>query len=179
MDKIKSFRLYDYNVYDGISKHSQEKNKYSQDSLDHYKDNKKFIIQAFGINDSNRTASILIEDFYPFFYIMVDEMWNIQRNTLFLAHLKKKVGYYYEDSIVDLKLVKRQKLYGFNNKKLHNFIKISFTNNNAFNKVKKIFYTDNYDKYTGFERSLNDDGYILMNMEQQIAIFMKQIFPHY
>ena len=48
---------------------------------------------------------------------MVDEMWNIQRNTLFLAHLKKKVGYYYEDSIVDLKLVKRQKLYGFNNNK--------------------------------------------------------------
>jgi DNA polymerase elongation subunit (family B) len=160
IDKIKSFRLYDFNVYDGISKHSQEKNKYSQDSLDHYKDNKKFIIQAFGINDSNRTASILIEDFYPYFYIMVDELWNEQRNTSFLAHLKKKVGYYYEDSIVNLKLVKRQKLYGFDNKKLHNFIKISFTNNNAFNKVKKLFYTDTYDKYTGFDRSLNDEGYV-------------------
>ena len=95
MDKIKSFRLYDYNVYDGYSKHSQEKNKYSQDSINNYrdKDNKKFIIQAFGINDSNRTASIIIEDFYPFFYIMVDELWNEQRNTLFLAHLKKKIGY--------------------------------------------------------------------------------------
>ena len=159
IDKIKSFRLYDFNVYDGISKHSQEKNKYSQDSLDHYKDNKKFIIQAFGINDSNRTASILIEDFYPFFYIMVDELWSEQRNTLFLAHLKKKLGYYYEDSIVNLKLVKRQKLYGFDNKKLHNFIKISFTNSNSFNKVKKLFYTDTYDKYTGFDRSLNDEGY--------------------
>jgi len=48
MDKFKSFRLYDYNVYDGTSKYTQEKNKYSQDTLDHYKDNKKFIIQAFG-----------------------------------------------------------------------------------------------------------------------------------
>ena len=160
MDKFKSFRLYDYNVYDGISKHSQEKNKYSHDSLNHYKDNKKFIIQAFGINDSNRTASLVIEDFYPFFYIMVDEIWNEQRNTLFLAHLKKKIGYYYEDSIVGFKLVKRQKLYGFNNKKLHNFIKISFTNTNAYNKVKKIFYTDTNDKYTGFERTLNDEGYV-------------------
>lgn len=45
MDKIKSFRLYDYNVYDGISKHSQEKNKYSQDSLDHYKDNKNLLFK--------------------------------------------------------------------------------------------------------------------------------------
>jgi hypothetical protein len=160
MDKFKSFRLYDYNVYDGNSKHSQEKNKYSQDSLNHYKDNKKFIIQAFGINDSNRTASILIEDFYPYFYIMVDEMWNTQRSTLFIAHLKKKMGYYYEDSIVNHKLVKRHKLYGFNNKKVNNFIKISFTNSNAYNKVKKIFYTDTTDKYTGFERSLNDEGYV-------------------
>ena len=160
MDKIKSFRLYDYNVYDGHSKHSQEKNKYSQNSLDHYKDNKKFIIQAFGINDSNRTASIIIEDFYPFFYIMVGEQWNEQRTTLFIIHLKKKIGYYYEDSIVDFKLVKRHKLYGFDNKKLHNFIKISFKNSNAFNKVKKLFYTDSYDKYTGFDRSLNDEGYV-------------------
>lgn len=39
-------------------------------------------------------------------------MWNIQRNTLFLAHLKKKVGYYYEDSIVDLKLVKGKNYMG-------------------------------------------------------------------
>ena len=160
MDRFKSFRLYDYNVYDGQNKHEIESNKLLNIRVNNYKDNKKFIIQAFGINDSNKSASILIENFYPFFYILVSEEWSEQRKNLFLAHLKKKVGNYYEDSIVSLLLVKRQKLYGFDNKKLHNFIKISFMNNAVYNKVKKLFYTDTTNKYTGFERSLNDDGYI-------------------
>ena len=71
---------------------------------------------------------------------MVNESWNEQRKNLFMAHLKKKVGNYYEDSIINLELVKLQNLYGFDNKKLHNFVKISFTNNAAYNKVKKLFY---------------------------------------
>ena len=160
MSKFKSFRLYDYNVYDGINKHTLASDKLLNNAFNPYKDNKKFIIQAFGINDSNKTASILIEDFYPFFYIMVDDTWNEQRKNLFMADLKKKVGNYYEESILSLKLVKRQKLYGFDNKKLHTFVKISFTNSAAYNKAKKLFYTDTTNKYTGFERTLNDTGYI-------------------
>jgi hypothetical protein len=135
VEKYKSFRLYDYNVYDGH-------NKLTNVQINPYKDNKKFIIQAFGINETHKTASIIIENFYPFFYILVNEQWNDQRTNLFLAHLKKKVGNYYEDSIVSLKLVKRQKLYGFDNKKLHTFIKISFVNSAIYNKVKKLFYVD-------------------------------------
>ena len=134
MDRLKSFRLYDYNVYDGENKYEVEHNKLLNIRSNPYKDNRKFIIQAFGINDSNKTASILIENFYPFFYILVTKEWSEQRKNLFFAHLKKKVGSYYEDSIVSLTLVKRQKLYGFDNKKLHNFIKISFMNTAIYNK---------------------------------------------
>ena len=153
VEKYKSFRLYDYNVYDGH-------NKLTNVQINPYKDNKKFIIQAFGINETHKTASIIIENFYPFFYILVNDEWNDQRTNLFLAHLKKKVGNYYEDSIVSLKLVKRQKLYGFDNKKLHTFIKISFVNSAIYNKVKKLFYVDTTTKENGFDRSLNDDGYV-------------------
>jgi len=160
-NKHLSFRLYDYNVYDGHNKYEVENNKLMNVHVNPYKDNKKFIIQAFGIDETHKTASIIIENFYPFFYILVNEEWNDQRANLFLAHLKKqKVGNYYEDSIVSLKLVKRQKLYGFDNKKLHTFIKISFMNTAIYNKVKKLFYTDTTSKDSGFERSLNDDGYI-------------------
>ena len=159
-EKHKSFRLYDYNVYDGHNKSELQNNKLMNVPFNPYKDSKKFIIQAFGINETNKTASIIIENFYPFFYILVNEEWNEQRKNLFLAHLKKKVGSYYEDSIVSLKLVKRQKLYGFDNKKLHTFIKISFVNTAIYNKVKKLFYTDTTSKDNGFERTLNDEGFI-------------------
>uniref|UniRef100_A0A6C0KR70 DNA-directed DNA polymerase n=1 Tax=viral metagenome TaxID=1070528 RepID=A0A6C0KR70_9ZZZZ len=159
-EKHKSFRLYDYNAYDGHNKSELQNNKLMNVQFNPYKDSKKFIIQAFGINEADKTASIIIENFYPFFYILVNEQWNEQRKNSFLAHLKKKVGTYYEDSIVSLKLVKRQKLYGFDNKKLHTFIKISFTNTGIYNKVKKLFYTDTTSKDSGFERTLNDEGFV-------------------
>jgi len=147
MTTFKCFKCYDYNVLEENTKGN------------HYKDNKKFIIQAFGINSSNKTASIFIENFYPFFYIMVNEDWNDQRKNEFMGHIKTLVGNYYEDSIVECILVKRHKLYGFDNKKLHNFIKISFTNSGAYNKLKKIFYDDKTSKSGQFERTLKTDGY--------------------
>ena len=64
MSKFKSFRLYDYNVYDGLNKVNVEVDKLLNNSFNPFKDNKKFIIQAFGINDSNKTASILIPCFF-------------------------------------------------------------------------------------------------------------------
>ena len=82
-----------------------------------------------------------------------------KKKTEFIVHLKLKMGNYYDESIIESKLIKKQKLYGFDNKKLHTFIKISFKNTMAYNKAKKIFYKDitigNY-----FERKLLEEGYI-------------------
>ncbi len=156
--KFKLFKLYDFNVYDGFSK----QNNYDNSNFDPYKDNKKFIIQMFGINSSGQTGSILVEDFNPFFYIKVGDNWTDSTRSEFVGHIKKKMGNYYEDSIVESKLIKRQKLYGFDNHKLHNFIKISFTNNGAFNKAKKIFYKDTFDNGY-YNRELIKEGYIYQN----------------
>jgi DNA polymerase elongation subunit (family B) len=150
--KDKLFRLYDYNVYDGINDEKKE-------DFNKYKDSKEFIIQAFGINKQGESASITITGFNPFFYVKVDNTWNEQKKTEFIVHLKLKMGNYYDESIIESKLIKKQKLYGFDNKKLHTFIKISFKNTMAYNKAKKIFYKDisigNY-----FERKLLEEGYI-------------------
>ena len=156
--KVKLFKLYDYNVYDGYSKCIETDNK----STNIYKNNKKFIIQMFGINSSGKTASIIVEDFNPFFYIKIEDNWNESIKNEFISHLKKRMGNYYEDSIVESKLVKKHKLYGFDNKKLINFIKISFTNNAAFNKAKKIFFKDTYEN-NYFNRELIKEGYIYKN----------------
>ena len=156
--KFKLFKLYDFNVYDGFSKQIE----FDKTDNNPYKDNKKFIIQMFGINSSGQTASILVEDFNPFFYVKVGDNWTETTRTEFISHLKKKMGNYYEESIVDSKLIKRHKLYGFDNHKLHNFIKISFTNNAAFNKAKKIFYNDTHENGI-FNRELKSDGYNYQN----------------
>ena len=156
--KFKLFKLYDFNVYDGFSKQTD----FDKSNFQPYKDNKKFIIQMFGINSSGQTGSILVEDFNPFFYIKVGDNWTDSTRTEFVGHIKKKMGNYYEDSIVESKLIKRQKLYGFDDHKLHNFVRISFTNNGAFNKAKKMFYKDTFENGY-FNRELIKDGYIYQN----------------
>ena len=89
------------------------------------------------------------------------------------------MGTYYEESIIDSKLIKKHKLNNFDNKKLHNFIKISFKNLPAYNKNLKIFYQDitigNY-----FERKLIKKViFMKMMIARLIVIYMKEIFHHY
>ena len=153
--KFKLFKLYDFNVYDGYSKETD----YDKSNDNPYKNNRKFVIQMFGINSSGQTGSILVEDFNPFFYIKVGDNWTDSTRTEFVGHIKKKMGNYYDDSIVESKLIKRQKLYGFDNHKLHNFVRISFTNNGAFNKAKKMFYIDTTNENGYFNRELIKEGY--------------------
>lgn len=157
--KFKLFKLYDFNVYDGYSKD----NDYDKSNDNPYKNNRKFVIQMFGINSSGQTGSILVEDFNPFFYIKVGDNWTDSTRTEFVGHIKKKMGNYYDDSIVESKLIKRQKLYGFDNHKLHNFVRISFTNNGAFNKAKKMFYIDTINENGYFNRELIKEGYMFQN----------------
>ena len=164
-DNYRFLRLYDYNVYDdfNIDQKSENFNK--------YKDNKKFIIQAFGISKYGKTTSLIIENFNPFFYIKVGLNWDDQKTSIFISHLKKHMGSYYEDSIIEYKIIKKQKLYGFDDKKLHTFIKISFSNTLAYNKAKKIFYKDNViGNY--FERKLISEGYIYKDDEDSTNCYL-------
>ena len=87
-DKNKIFKLYDYNVYDGLSSFDN-KNDY-----DKSKDNKKFQIQAFAINSDGKTASIIINGFKPFFYIKVGDDWSEKIKTEFIIQLK--IGNYWK-----------------------------------------------------------------------------------
>jgi DNA polymerase elongation subunit (family B) len=156
-DNLKLFKLYDYNIYDEQDENNENFNK--------YKDNKKFKIQAFGINSQGNTAAIFINGFNPFFYVKVGDNWNEKIKNAFILELKSNMGRYFEDSIIETKLIKRQKLNIFDNKKLHTFLKLSFTNTIAYNKAKKIFYNETY--INGFyEKKLLEEGYLFNNDDE-------------
>lgn len=80
-------KLIDFNVYNG--------NEGIQTSDEEYKpkcDNSNFMIQMFGVDEHGRTSCIIAQGFKPFFYIMVNDSWNIQTKTAFLAHIKEKLA---------------------------------------------------------------------------------------
>ena len=63
------------------------------------------------------------------------------KKNAFVEFLQQHVGNYYKDSILECKLIKKQKLYGFDAGKKHRFLEIKFANTIVMNKVKNIFYS--------------------------------------
>ena len=153
------FRIFDFNVYNQQS--SENDDSTGSDSEENevtvsYTDSAKFVIQMFGVNEKGETSSILVEDFKPFFYVLVNDSWNLKTKDLFLQNIKSKMGKYYENSITDCIIVKRKKLYGFDGGKEHKFIKFEFENISAFNKAKNLWYSD----YNKDGRKLLKTGYV-------------------
>ena len=89
-------RLYDFNI---ISQNE------SDDDSSCSIDSKNFIIQMFGKDEAEKSYSIFVENFFPFFYVKVSESWNITIKGMFLDSIKHKVGKYYANSILECKFV--------------------------------------------------------------------------
>jgi len=150
------FKLFDFNVYANESVISSGSDDEGQ--ITHNTSN--FMIQMFGINEKGKSACILVEGFKPFFYVMVDDDWTITTKNNFHAHIKDKMGSYYENSITDCKIIKRKKLYGFDGGKEHKFIRLEFENIAALNKAKNIWYGPYIKMPNGrSERKLHANGY--------------------
>ena len=155
------FKLFEFNVYNdkSLDKDSDEDSNDNRSK----KDSSHFAIQMFGINEDGKKASIIVEEYQPFFYVKVDNNWGQTKKTAFYNHLKSKVGKYYEGSIIECKLIERKKLYGFDAGKKHRFIEIKFANVNIYNKVKNLWYHDTTSEDGERERRLLDNGYVFEN----------------
>jgi len=154
----KSFKIFDFNVYN---------EKVEDDEIKSDKDT-QFIIQIFGINELGKTCSIITEDYKPFFYIKVDDSWGTHHKTLFLEHIQKKIGKYYENSITECKLIKRKNLYGFDGGKEHKFLLFKFASTMAFNKVKNLWYTSVELENGDTDYRLLPHGYIFNNTRTKL-----------
>lgn len=152
-----SFRLIDFNIYDKNVEVSTASAPASAGLASHYQgnQNKKMVIQIFGINELGETCALFVEDMNPFFYVLVPDTWNEYTKKNFINAMIKqlRVG---EDAIIKDKcaIVKRKKLYGFDGGKQHNFIVLYFKNLEIMNKVKNLWYISSENAF-----DLNPDGY--------------------
>jgi len=139
------FRIFDFSAYDISMREDDEENEDSG-SDDEFKpyvkkiDENEFKIQMFGINEKGETCAIKITDYTPFFFIKVNESWKNRDVSKFKDHIIEKIGKYYEESITNMELVDRKKLYGFDGGITHKFVRITFKNTICMNKVKNLWY---------------------------------------
>ena len=146
-----SYRLLTFNVSDNVVKGKSD---------EWYKNEKEFLIQMFGINEKGQTASIFVTGYTPFFYIKVGDDWTKTTVMGFAGQIRKDMGKYYEDTIVDVKLVSDKKtLYGFDGGKDHTFLKIKFKTEAAMRKAKSLWYISKTTKEGQYQRNLKEEGY--------------------
>ena len=143
--QTRSFKLLEFVIKDAepVEDSGSDSNDDSDDGGGaKYKCNKQFTIQMFGIDEKGRTCSITVNDYCPFFYVKVGDNWNIEKKLVFLQDVKNVIngkGNYYDEAIVDCKLIKRKKLYGFDGGKKYNFVMLKMKNMQAFYKVRNLW----------------------------------------
>jgi len=172
---LKSFRLLDFNIYDETTE-KEHSDSEGSDNGNKKQYSSKFVIQMFGVNETGETYCLYVNDFNPFFFIKVGDDWNQGNANLLLNEIKRKVGAYYEDSIVSAKIVDYHKLYGFSAGKKYKFVQIVFKNTTAMNKVKNFWYD-----YSGEHRKFKNyefQGIALELYESSIPPLLRYFHIH-
>jgi len=143
----KYFRLFDFNAYDEVNTSEESTSDSDNDVRDvgrprQRKDDKVFVIQMFGVNESGETCCIYIRDFQPFFFIRVGQNWTNSQVAQLLSDIKKKISKRknYDESIISAELVEYNKLYGFTAGKKDKFVQLTFKNTEVMNTVKNLWY---------------------------------------
>jgi DNA polymerase elongation subunit (family B) len=136
-----SFRLMDFHIYDEKSADDDDAATPTYGKTPYQKtDNLQFIIQMFGVNETGETCCIYITDFKPFFYVKVGDLWQQSHVALLLKEIRDNIDERFRASILDAELVEYNKLYGFSAGKQNKFVKFTFKNTTAMNKVKSLWY---------------------------------------
>ncbi len=165
--KRPQFRLFDFQVvnedYDNFDEFNQ----------------KKFLIKMFGMNTKGKTYCVYAKNFKPFFYIKGGDNWIKGREDVWLKfHLMERLANepgcneHWKNYITSCTLIKKKTLYGFDNFKKYNFVKVEFKNMMAFNKVKNFWYT-NHKNYT--KRKLKKDGYLFQRTNSRLMLYESNI----
>lgn len=152
MSGTHTFRLLSFNAYDdeAQTQGAEEDEQQFVAARD-----KEFMVQMFGVNEQGKTASIFVEGFSPFFYVMVDDDWTDGTRMAFIGQLYKDVkSKYFEGSIVKSQFVKRKKLYGFDAGKKSMFLLLKFSCEQAMRKFKNLWYISNRDRQGNYQRKL-------------------------
>lgn len=153
MSGTHTFRLLSFNAYDDEAQ-SQGAEEDEQEQFVAARD-KEFMVQMFGINEEGKTASIFVEGFSPFFYVMVNDDWTDGSRMAFISKLYNDVkSKYFEGSIVKSQFVKRKKLYGFNAGKKNKFLLLKFSCEQAMRKFKNLWYVSKRDRQGNYQRKL-------------------------
>lgn len=174
----KTFRLFDFDIYDEKLSVIQNETQESNDDENSVASGgekppaemRQFIIQMFGLNDKGETCSIYVTDYKPFFYAKVSDAWTQSTVSAFVREIASTIGTYHIKGLESALLEEHNQLYGFSAGKKYKFIKFVFHNMATFNKFKSVWYevTTNHNPDAKYNNTRKLRKYRFQNMLVEI-----------
>jgi DNA polymerase elongation subunit (family B) len=145
MNVGKPFRLIDFKTFDetesSVKTGMASGSDGSESDHSYELQKRQFMVQMFGVNEQGQTCSITVTDFKPFFFLHVGDNWDQSIANSFMRDIYSKSGIkWLESQVESIRLVNHHKLYGFSAGKKDRFVQVTFYNQNAFNRMKNLWY---------------------------------------
>ena len=100
----------------------------------------EFLITAFGLREDGTSCSLHIHDVHPTVFIRTEGSWNDEKFDDFFNHLVDTLGGSWMETVVHTELVRAGFLYGFDNNKQHQYVKLEFINMKGLYAIKGLFF---------------------------------------
>lgn len=100
---------------------------------------KELIIYCFGVTETGQKIAVKLTDFQPFFYIRVPKKWGEFQIRVLINRMKSDIyPKEYADELHDWKILQKHQFRGFDNFQKHQFVKLIFTNFEAFLQFERL-----------------------------------------
>ncbi len=107
-------------------------------------DDEVYQIHLFGRTSDRKSVHINVSNFKPYFYVEIPNTWGIIQMKRFISKVNDMLSdngkEHFITHLLNTKIVKKHKFYGFTNNALFQFIQLTFRNNDTFRAYKNIFY---------------------------------------
>ncbi len=99
----------------------------------------QFVIRAFGCNALGQSCVLSIQDFHPYFFIKIPDIWNKAVVLIFISNIKEKIAEYHRDTLIEYEVVQYKDYYYFHGEDKFKFLKLTFSCISGFWKYQEIF----------------------------------------
>lgn len=123
---------YEYGEEDNATDCEEQRHKYNE-----Y--NKNYLVKVFGVTEEGYSVSVNLLNFTPYFFIKIPFAINNHDYRIFEEFLIENLPSALRNSLISVKLLKKQDFYGFHNGKKFNFIRFTFKSLRAFKQAARVF----------------------------------------
>jgi DNA polymerase elongation subunit (family B) len=128
-----------------------------------------YLIQLFGRTDQNETICCNLTDFYPYFYIKLQDGWSQSQIDILVEKIKSRVKFAYREGLRSYKVDSHYDLYGFTNFKKFKFLRLEFINDASFKAYNSAC------RYKLFIKEISKDQIKLKVYESNLNPFLRMM----